>query len=178
MVSNILINYSVLNFAYLLIGNNTLFAKIQLFVLNFRHNAAAYHQAGALRAGSPYSLPITSGTMSRFSPGGLLGHPGLSPASNGGPHLPHIKPDLDSSSSNSQSNSHRGGHHHGEKESKSNKLVRYQCFESWHGILTGNVIPILFFLRQKEGEPYQKAPERIYALHERDASRGASRMYA
>ena len=35
-----------------------------------------------------------------------------------------------------------------------------------------------FFLRQKEGEPYQKAPERIYALHERDASRGASRMYA
>jgi len=82
------------------------------------HNAAAYHQAGALRAGSPYSLPITSGTMSRFSPGGLLGHPGLSPASNGGPHLPHIKPDLDSSSSNSQSNSHRGGHHHGEKESK------------------------------------------------------------
>ena len=54
--------------------------------------------------------------MSRFSPGGLLGHPGLSPASNGGPHLPHIKADLDSSSSNHRPshNSHRGG----EKESK------------------------------------------------------------
>ena len=88
--------------------------------LLFRQQAqvqAAYHQAGALRAGSPYSLPITSGSMSRFGPGGLLGHPGLSPASNGGPHLPHIKAELDSSSSNSHSNSHRGGHH-GEKESK------------------------------------------------------------
>ena len=169
---------SYIHFDEISVTNFALFTKIQLFVYPFRHNAAAYHQAGALRAGSPYSLPITSGTMSRFSPGGLLGHPGLSPASNGGPHLPHIKPDLDSSSSNSQSNSHRGGHHHGEKESKSNKLVRYQCFQSWHGILTGNVITILFSLRQKEGEPYQKAPERIYALHERDASRGASRMYA
>jgi len=80
------------------------------------HQAAAYQQAGALRAGSPYSLPITSGSMSRFSPGGLLGHPGLSPASNGGPHLPHIKADLDSSSSNHRPshNNHRGG----EKESK------------------------------------------------------------
>ena len=90
------------------------------FFLVFRQQAqvqAAYHQAGALRAGSPYSLPITSGSMSRFGPGGLLGHPGLSPASNGGPHLPHIKAELDSSSSNSHSNSHRGGHH-GEKESK------------------------------------------------------------
>ena len=56
--------------------------------------------------------------MSRFSPGGLLGHPGLSPASNGGPHLPHIKADLDSSSSNHRQshNNHRGGG--GEKESK------------------------------------------------------------
>ena len=164
MVSYTLINFSVLNFAHLNC-NNTLFAKIQLFVFNFRHNAAAYHQAGALRAGSPYSLPITSGTMSRFSPGGLLGHPGLSPASNGGPHLPHIKPDLDSSSSHSQSNSHRGSHHHGEKESKSNKLVRYQCFGSWHEILTGNVIPILIFFLGKKKENHIKKPLNAFMLY-------------
>ena len=31
---------------------------------------------------------------------------------------------------------------------------------------------------QEEGEPHQEAPERFHALHEGDASRGASRMYA
>ena len=43
------------------------------------------YQSGTLHVGSPYSLPInTLGYMSRFSPGGLLGHhPGLSPAGSG-----------------------------------------------------------------------------------------------
>ena len=74
--------------------------------------------------------------MSRFSPGGLLGHPGLSPASNGGPHLPHIKADLDSSSSNHRPshNNHRGGG--GEKESKFfNFDYQYQQYYSLFGHL-------------------------------------------
>ena len=84
--------------------------KFFLFHL-LRHH---YQQTGALRAGSPYSLPITSGSMPRFSPGGLLGHhPGLSPASAGqgghSHHLPHIKQDLDAVSS--------GNHHHGSSHS-------------------------------------------------------------
>ena len=147
--------------------------------------------------------------MSRFSPGGLLGHPGLSPASNGGPHLPHIKADLDSSSSNHRPshNNHRGGG--GEKESKFfNFDYQYQQYYSLFGhfmyvfiiqgaqlgILTWfkiyrmgdpikprKVFIILLFIylyRQKEGEPHQEATQRVYALHERNASRGASRMYA
>ena len=70
----------------------------------WHQQAAAYHQAGALRAGSPYTLPISA--AQRFSPGGLLG-PGLPPAasSSGGHHLPHIKPDLDATGA--------GHHHHG-----------------------------------------------------------------
>ena len=43
------------------------------------------------------SQPFLSSPMSRFSPGGLLGHPGLSPGLGGHPghpHLPHhIKPE-------------------------------------------------------------------------------------
>ena len=47
----------------------------------------------------------------------------------------------------------------------------------------GYVIPrkiysALLTFRQKEGEPHQEATQRVYALHERNASRGASRMYA
>lgn len=87
----------------------------------WHQQAAVYHQAGALRAGSPYSsLPITSAT-SRFPPGaaGLLGHHGLSPSGAQG-HLPHIKADLDAA--NSGNHHHGSSHHHGggraEKESK------------------------------------------------------------
>ena len=92
------------------------------------HQQAAAYQAGALRAGSPYTLPISA--AQRFSPGGLLG-PGLPPSSSSGAphHLPHIKPDLDAaaapghhhhgSSGHHGHHGHRGGggHHH-EKECK------------------------------------------------------------
>ena len=74
----------------------------------WQHQAAMYHQSGAaaLRAASPYGgLPGPAiaaaaaanglaSPMSRFSPTGLLGHPGLSPAqaaavaSAAGHHLP------------------------------------------------------------------------------------------
>ena len=62
------------------------------------HQQAMYQSGAALRAASPY---ITSSglasPMSRFSPTGFLGHPGLSPAQaaavasahHGAPHLPH-----------------------------------------------------------------------------------------
>jgi len=84
------------------------------------------YQSGALRAGSPYSLPITSGSMSRFSPGGLLGHhPGLSPAGSGPqgghPHLPHIKQDLDAVSNVNHHLNHHGSSHSGRAEKESKK---------------------------------------------------------
>ena len=77
------------------------------------------YQSGAIHAGSPYSLPInTSGYMSRFSPGGLLGHqlPGLSPVGSGPqgghPHIPDIKPaDLDAVSNVNRHLNHHGSIH-------------------------------------------------------------------
>eukprot|EP00095_Tigriopus_kingsejongensis_P004324 snap_masked-scaffold228_size248166-processed-gene-1.7 protein:Tk04324 transcript:snap_masked-scaffold228_size248166-processed-gene-1.7-mRNA-1 annotation:"protein isoforms a h i s isoform x4" len=79
--------------------------------------AAWHHQAAyGLRPGSPYSLPITSSSlspMSRFSPTGFLGHPGLAAAvaagspvghSMHGQHLPqHMKQEYGHG---------RGGSHH------------------------------------------------------------------
>ncbi|XP_059092492.1 protein pangolin, isoforms A/H/I/S-like isoform X2 [Tigriopus californicus] len=83
--------------------------------------AAWHHQAAyGLRPGSPYSLPITStslSSMSRFSPTGFLSHPGLaaavaagSPVGAGvhGQHLPqHMKQEYGHS---------RGSHHHSDKD--------------------------------------------------------------
>ena len=40
------------------------------------------------------------------------------------------------------------------------------------------ILLFIYLYRQKEGEPHQEATQRVYALHERNASRGASRMYA
>ena len=68
----------------------------------WQHQAAMYQSGAALRAASPYSLPPIAAAaaanglaspMSRFSPTGLLGHPGLSPAqaaavAAAGHHLP------------------------------------------------------------------------------------------
>ena len=140
------------------------------FPLPRHQQAAAYHQAGALRAGSPYTLPI-SAAGSRFSPGGLLGGPGLPPTSggpSGGHHLPHIKPDLDAGvpPGHHGSSGHHRAHHH-EKECKLDMLI----FKSV-------LMHFLLFYSQKERESYQEAPQRFHALHEGDASRGASRMYA
>ena len=106
--------------------------------------------------------------MSRFSPGGLLGHPGLSPASNGGPHLPHIKADLDSSSSNHRPshNNHRGG----EKESKFfNFDYQYQQYYSLFGhfmyvfIIQGAQLGILtWFKIYGMGDPIQ--PRKVFII--------------
>ena len=78
------------------------------------------YQSGTLHAGSPYSLPInTSGSMSRFSPGGLHGHhPGLTPAGSGHPRtLLHIKPEnLDAVSDVNHQRNYHGSIHSGEKE--------------------------------------------------------------
>jgi hypothetical protein len=55
--------------------------------------------------------------MSRFSPGGLLGHHGLSPAGGGHHHLPHMKHE-DGRPVASVGGRGNGGSRHVEKESK------------------------------------------------------------
>ena len=67
--------------------------------------------------------------------------------------------------------------HFGHYVSGQNEILDILTF-NLRNVIPRKIYSVLLTFRQKEGEPHQEATQRVYALHERNASRGASRMYA